>query len=323
MGKRKIRAKRKNLKKTVKHNVKKIKEKNSTTFTVQDLALNPALLYSPQFKALPMEKQFQLTSQLKQLKAMRMPMMFTGGNGSSGSDIYSKLNESNRKVQDTQNETQKITDQLRANTETMKQLLKLRQDVKNAENQKIEETKKELEKESLEKRLAKAQNEENDLEINNLKQQIKELESKHEIAELSRNQKELEELKSREKVLKQNISSVEKPILTPNRHRKHFQKTEGESRILSERMQEKRNEKNEKQEKLVNSMVALDENGEIQKSEQMEKKLREEDNEIDNEIAEIPFDMPKPNFSPETDSSFENVDEIPSTGRFNKKKTRK
>lgn len=61
MGKRKLRAKHKNLKKRIKHNAKKLKE-----LTVQELFLNPALLYSPEFKALPLEKQFQLTSQLKQ-----------------------------------------------------------------------------------------------------------------------------------------------------------------------------------------------------------------------------------------------------------------
>lgn len=240
MGKRKIKAKRKDLKKIVKHNVKKIKKTSKVPeITVQDLALNPALVYSPQFKALPIEKQFQLTSQLKQLKAMKNPMMFMGGSGSTGSDIYSKLNESNRKVQDTQNETQKIMDQVRANAETMKQLLKMRQDVKNAENQKIEETKKDIEIQSLKKKLVKVQEEGNNSEINNLKQQIKELEDEHKIAELSRNQKELEELKARKNVLTQNISSVEKPILTPNPRRKH-PKTEAQSRIMSEQMQEKK-----------------------------------------------------------------------------------
>lgn len=52
----------------------------------------------------------------------------------------------------------------------------------------------------------------------------------------------------------------------------------------------------------------------------MEKQFRETNNEINHDIAEIPFDMPKPNFSPDTDSSFDDVDGVPVTGRFNKKK---
>ena len=54
------RARKKNIKKRVKHNAKKIQG-----LTAKDLLLNPSLIHSPAFKALPMEKQFQLTTQLK------------------------------------------------------------------------------------------------------------------------------------------------------------------------------------------------------------------------------------------------------------------
>ena len=52
-------------KRHVKRRAKKLLE-----ITAHDLLLNPALLYSPQFKALPLERQFQLTSRLQILKSI-------------------------------------------------------------------------------------------------------------------------------------------------------------------------------------------------------------------------------------------------------------
>ena len=53
-----------------KHSVKKRAQKLKE-LTAEDLFANPSLLQSPQFRALPLEKQFQLTSQLKQMRMIQ------------------------------------------------------------------------------------------------------------------------------------------------------------------------------------------------------------------------------------------------------------
>ena len=105
----KHKAKKKNLKKRVQKKAQKIKE-----LTAQDLLLHPELLQSPQFKSLPKEKQFQLASQLKQLRTMmNKPMNGLGAVSSSNADsLYSKFLDSNSKLQQAQNETQKLKQQI-------------------------------------------------------------------------------------------------------------------------------------------------------------------------------------------------------------------
>ena len=50
----------------------------SIGLTAIDLYLNPSLLYSQQFKQLPREIQFQLTTALKRLQALRRPNQTQG-----------------------------------------------------------------------------------------------------------------------------------------------------------------------------------------------------------------------------------------------------
>ena len=63
-------------KKRVQRRARKLRE-----LTAEDLLQNPALLQSPQFQALPLEKQYQLINQMRQLKAAMggRPMMSAGG----------------------------------------------------------------------------------------------------------------------------------------------------------------------------------------------------------------------------------------------------
>ena len=127
----KHKAKKKNLKKRVHRKVQKLKE-----ITAEDLLMNPALLYSPQFKALPLEKQFQLTTQLKQLKTYGMrPMAGVGAVSSSNADaIYSKYLDSNSKLQQAQNETQKLKQQIEENERQKALEMKLQNELKDKEH---------------------------------------------------------------------------------------------------------------------------------------------------------------------------------------------
>ena len=272
MGKRKIRAKRKNLKKIVKQNVKKIKEKNSTTFTVQDLALNPALLYSPQFKALPMEKQFQLTSQLKQLKAMRdplgqshrlMPMMFTGGNSSSGSDIYTKFMDSNRKVQEAQNETQQLRVSIDANTKAVQEELQIQKQLRQAKKDNLKKMKHKDEMEKTQEQIQELNEKVIDKEVEENKQQVDQLKNKLNVSEILKNQKKLDQLSAQREIL---TDAVQKSKTPKPRH-------EGDQRITSELMRSRREEKLTTEQNLAYEMQALADNGENKKSEKVEKEL--------------------------------------------------
>ena len=121
MGKHKGKKKNKNLKKHVKKRVQKLKE-----ITAQDLLLHPELLQSPQFKALPLDKQFQLTSELKQLRMMTMKPMTGMGNVNSGggadSSLYHKLNEILNKNTRQENSNAQLKAQYDAELERSKQL---------------------------------------------------------------------------------------------------------------------------------------------------------------------------------------------------------
>ena len=57
---------------------KKKDKPKSIGLTAIDLYLNPSLLYSQQFKQLPREIQFQLTTALKRLQALHRPNQTQG-----------------------------------------------------------------------------------------------------------------------------------------------------------------------------------------------------------------------------------------------------
>ena len=53
-------------------------KKKPSGLTAMDLYINPSLLYSKQFKQLPKEIQFQLTTALKRLQALHRPNQTQG-----------------------------------------------------------------------------------------------------------------------------------------------------------------------------------------------------------------------------------------------------
>ena len=126
----KHKAKKKNLKKRVHRKVQKIKE-----LTAQDLLLQPELLQSPQFKALPLEKQFQLTSQLKQLRMMMRPINGLGAVSSGNADsLYSKYLDTSSKLSQAQHETQKLKQQIEETERQRETEMKLQNELKDKEH---------------------------------------------------------------------------------------------------------------------------------------------------------------------------------------------
>ena len=108
-------------KKRVQRRARKLRE-----LTAEDLLQNPALLQSPQFQALPLEKQYQLINQMRQLKAAMggRPMMSAGGSSPSGgvdSAMYHKLNDIINKNSRKDNEYAQMQAQYQAELERLKQ----------------------------------------------------------------------------------------------------------------------------------------------------------------------------------------------------------
>ena len=228
MGKRKIKAKRRNLKKRVHRNVQKVKG-----LTAEDLFMNPALLYSPQFKALPLEKQFQLTSQLKQIKMMKtQPMMmkplcgegFAHGNSSGSSsaahDLFNKLNASNNQLVHAQNDFNQMKTQLEATQQQLKEIQQLKSELRNKTADKALHDKNEGKIQDYTNQLHRFDVENNDKRINELQQQVKTKREEMKLDEIENQQRQIEELKAKHQAL-QKVR-----FTTPNREFKQRQMTE-------------------------------------------------------------------------------------------------
>ena len=121
MGKHTKKSKKKHI---VKKRVQKMKE-----LTAQDLYMNPALLYSPEFKALPLEKQFQLTSQLKMMSrgALGAPTVAPPG---ADPNLYHRYNDSSNTLQRIQNANEQLRIGIQANNDAIKEANKLKQEIK-------------------------------------------------------------------------------------------------------------------------------------------------------------------------------------------------
>ena len=219
MGKRKIKAKRRNLKKRVHRNVQKVKG-----LTAEDLFMNPALLYSPQFKALPLEKQFQLTSQLKQIKMMKtQPMMMNGGSSGSSSaahDLFNKLNASNNQLVHAQNDFNQMKTQLEATQQQLKEIQQLKSELKNKTADKALHDKNEGKIQDYTNQLHRFDVENNDKRINELQQQVKTKREEMKLDEIENQQRQIEELEAKHQAL-QKVR-----FTTPNREFKQRQMTE-------------------------------------------------------------------------------------------------
>ena len=147
----KHKAKKRNLKKRVHRKVQKMKE-----LTAEDLLINPALLQSPQFKALPLEKQIQLVTQMKQLKAMQMRQTPMNTNvGSKSDELYSKYLASNSQLSKMVNENQRLKQQIEENKRQMAEQHEMAQQMKQEEQRFDSTMKREAATENLRMKMEK------------------------------------------------------------------------------------------------------------------------------------------------------------------------
>jgi len=304
----KHKSKKRNIKKRVKKNVQKIKE-----ITAEDILQNPALIYSPQFKALPLDRQLQLLAQVKQLKAMLGKPNGPIVPGASGGDpaLYTKLNDLNTKASRQANENEQLRVQLEAQTAAYKREKDLNRELRQkAQQQKddidqadkiadLEQQNLRLDKQAQDTRATDLQN-----KINQKKQEAMHGEIK---AKKMENVKLQAELKGYE---------------TPGYYAPSY--SEGQQRMYIERLHQKRNSKLEKQAIYQNQINSYTENGEEDKAEDIEQRLnntadtsndvkehvepdekeykdddKDDDNEDGNEDVEINDDALKKNFSEE------------------------
>ncbi|WP_405289851.1 hypothetical protein [Methanobrevibacter sp.] len=173
MGKHK--SKKRISKKRVQRRVQKMKD-----LTPEDLLLHPELLQSPQFRALPLEKQFQLMTAYKQLRMMtNRPMMgvgaSSGGGGGADSAMYHKLNDILNRNAYQENANAQLKAQFDAELERQKQLHEAQSQLKKEQKRKEKELKAQVEM----KKVEEAFDEINKEEANN---SLKDLKAQYELA---------------------------------------------------------------------------------------------------------------------------------------------
>lgn len=281
----KHRGKKKNLKKRVQKKAQKLKE-----LTAQDLFMNPALLYSPEFKALPMEKQFQLTSQLKQLR-----MMSRGGLGaathtvvSGGGDagLYHQYMEKGREVQRQQNDVEQLRIGLQAFNDQAKEIKHLEKTVKAMAQREKDSIEQQSKIEDLQQQLAHYQEKELDTRTADLEKQVQEAREKANIANLEQKQKDLVRAEAEYNAIQNSINNnpnIPVPI--------------GNQRIQTELFRQNQDSLIQEQAIFQNQINSYEENGLNDKSEKTEIRLNsltEEEDDKKKAISEvsIPNDEP-------------------------------
>jgi len=163
-------------KKRVQRRVQKMKE-----LTAEDLLMNPVLLQSPQFRALPLEKQFQLVAQLKQLRMMtqrpihdaqlRMMGAGVGGGGGADSSMYHKLNDILNRNTYQENINAQLKAQYNAELEKQKQLHEAQSQLKKEQKRKEKEIKAQVEMKKVEEAFDELNKEEANNSLKDLKAQ--------------------------------------------------------------------------------------------------------------------------------------------------------
>ena len=196
----KHKSKKKSIKKRVQKRAAKLKE-----ITAQDLLMNPELLQSPQFKALPMEKQFQLTSQLKQLRMMSRgglgaPVPSNPNNGGDNS-LYRRYMEATNKLQKAQNANEQLRIGLQTTNDALKHETELKKEIKEAAEREKETVKRQAKIEALNSTLQKLKEKDIDIEKEQLEKEIKNYQDNHNLQQLTEKQKELARLKARKHVM--------------------------------------------------------------------------------------------------------------------------
>lgn len=243
---------KKNLKKRVHKKVQKLKE-----LTAQDLLMNPTLLQSPQFKALPIEKQFQLTSQLKQLKMMMNRPMggVVSASGGGDSSLYHRLMDVSNQVAKKEKENKQLEVELTAANTALRQQKQLEKDIKRLKQS-------EKEKINTEAKIDDLTNELNQLKFHNADERVKSLIAQIEQAKQESNQERLTQL--------------QREFAKANAEHKQLLSIiggEGRKRIQSERIRKQKQDKIETQAAFQNQINNLTENGKFDKADDVEQDL--------------------------------------------------
>ena len=220
----KHKSKKKVIKKRVQKRAAKLKE-----LTAQDLLMNPELLHSPQFKALPLEKQFQLTSQLKQLRMMSRGGLgapvpsSTSGDNSLYHQLMSLLNKNSRLESDN-TQTQK---QINAEKARNKELYETNKQIRKQESQNKKELKNQEELDKANERLAMAQADSIKTQAQIVNQQTQEIYNEIHAKERMELERHLVKNKQRLKRLNKQLGFIKPP--PPKKEPKEYKDDEKKS----------------------------------------------------------------------------------------------
>ena len=288
MGKHK--GKKKNLKKRVQKKVQKLKE-----LTAEDLLLHPELLQSPQFKALPLEKQFQLTAQLKQLRMMaNRPMMGGGGyyaSGGADSAMYHKLNEVINKNSRQENENAQLKAQYEAELERQKQLHEAQAQLKKEQKRKEKEMKQKEEMDKVERDFEELNQSKSNSALNSLKEQYEQAKKELRGDKIHDTLIQIEFYKENLKQLRRSPKKPIKPLVDGN----VIHEMKERAMEIKESLQNQRNAyasagKSDKVEKVEKELLDVEE---VMSNEDVKKNLTIID-EASDEIEEVPNENVKP-----------------------------
>lgn len=251
--------KKRNLKKKVKRNIQKIKE-----ITAEDILLNPALVYSPQFKQLPIEKQIMLMNQVKQLKAMmgrtNMPASHSSSGGGGDSSLFARLNEMNNKISRQENENEQLRASLQASTATYQREKELNKEIRRKAQDQKDSIDQAARIDDLEQQLHRLNVLAEDAKTNRLRKEIKEKKKQT-------NYDHLQDLTKTNITLQHELNTIKKLI------RPFTREGEGAKRIKSERINQSKNNRIEKQSIFQTQINEYTNNGEYDKAEETEKTL--------------------------------------------------
>ena len=257
---------KKNLKKRVKKNVRRLKE-----LTAEDLLMNPALLQSPQFQQLPMEKQFQLISQMKQLKTLfsgRAGGVGGGGtapqtSGNNDPSLFAKINELNNKASRQAKENEQLRTSYQEANEAYKREKELTKELERKSREERDSIARAVKIDDLLKQKRYLELQDEDQQAKTLEKEIKE---KKEIAHLN----DLREKQKENAKLTSQLDFINQAI-----------KPEGQSRIISENFNQSRSDNLYSQSIFQNQINSFTENGDEPKAEKVETMLYPLDNDDD------------------------------------------
>jgi len=328
-------------KKRVQRRVQKMKE-----LTAEDLLMNPVLLQSPQFRALPLEKQFQLVAQLKQLRMMtqrpihdaqlRMMGAGVGGGGGADSSMYHKLNDILNRNTYQENINAQLKAQYNAELEKQKQLHEAQSQLKKEQKRKEKEIKAQVEM----KKVEEAFDEINKEEANN---SLKDLKAQYEQAKKDLRADKIHDLLVQIEFMRANLQELNttpktprtaeiQPKATPKTPRKPRVKrvmmTQTDNDIMNQQnfLTTMKEEKEDREEILQNQRNAYANAGQFDKVEKIEKDIINTQDEIENinttiiadtDFTEINSSKMEPSKVEPSDIDINKEHEIPSQFQLN------